>query len=218
MDALRADAQGLQARLEALDVVIPMHVGDNDKALRLGDLHQIIGDALSALGVEVDRRRILMDAPIRTLGEHPVRVRPARQRHRRGAGEGYLRPPARGGGRTRRTCRPTPTNLRTLPPPRRAAPGPIRGAPGVSNPRQPHGGTRPAGYGAPRTAHSVEPGRVGRHLASRIFTVLVGQLAPGKTTAEFFRPFWTSPTANPAPMSAFKRQPAGRRRRGRVSG
>ena len=25
--------------------------------------------------MEVDRRRILMDAPIRTLGEHPVRVR-----------------------------------------------------------------------------------------------------------------------------------------------
>ena len=31
--------------------------------------------ALTALGVDVDRRRILMDAPIRTLGEHPVRVR-----------------------------------------------------------------------------------------------------------------------------------------------
>ena len=74
MDALRADAQGLQARLEALDVVIPMHVGDNDK-LYGSVTSTIIGDALSALGVEVDRRRILMDAPIRTLGEHPVRVR-----------------------------------------------------------------------------------------------------------------------------------------------
>ena len=29
----------------------------------------------AALGVDVDRRRILMDAPIRTLGDHPVRVR-----------------------------------------------------------------------------------------------------------------------------------------------
>ena len=66
MDALRADAQGLQARLEALDVVIPMHVGDNDK---------LYGSVTSTIGVEVDRRRILMDAPIRTLGEHPVRVR-----------------------------------------------------------------------------------------------------------------------------------------------
>ena len=74
MDALRADAQGMQARLEALDVVIPMHVGDNEK-LYGSVTSTIIGDALAALGVDVDRRRILMDAPIRTLGEHPIRVR-----------------------------------------------------------------------------------------------------------------------------------------------
>ena len=62
MDAVRADAQALQARLEALEVVIPMHVGDNDK-LYGSVTTTIIGDALAALGVEVDRRRILMDAP-----------------------------------------------------------------------------------------------------------------------------------------------------------
>lgn len=74
MDALRAEARGLQGRLEALEVVIPMHVGENDK-LYGSVTSAIIGDAIAALGVEVDRRRILMDAPIRTLGEHPVRVR-----------------------------------------------------------------------------------------------------------------------------------------------
>ncbi|MCR5814971.1 MAG: 50S ribosomal protein L9 [Desulfovibrio sp.] len=74
MDALRAEAQDLQTRLEALEVVIPMHVGDNDK-LYGSVTTSIIGDALAALGTEVDRRRILLDAPIRTLGEHPVRVR-----------------------------------------------------------------------------------------------------------------------------------------------
>ena len=74
MDALRAEAQDLKTRLEALDVVIPMHVGDNDK-LYGSVTTSIIGDALAALGTEVDRRRILLDAPIRTLGEHPVRVR-----------------------------------------------------------------------------------------------------------------------------------------------
>lgn len=74
MDAMRAAARDMQARLEALEVVIPMHVGDNDK-LYGSVTSSIIGDALAALGVEVDRRRILMDAPIRTLGEHPVRVR-----------------------------------------------------------------------------------------------------------------------------------------------
>ena len=63
MDALRAEAQDMQARLEALDVVITMHVGDNDK-LYGSVTTTIIGDAIAALGVDVDRRRILMDAPI----------------------------------------------------------------------------------------------------------------------------------------------------------
>ena len=74
MDALRSDAQSLASRLEALEVVIPMHVGENEK-LYGSVTSTIIGDALASLGCEVDRRRILMDAPIRTLGEHPVRVR-----------------------------------------------------------------------------------------------------------------------------------------------
>ena len=74
MDAVRSEALALQASLEVLDVVIPMHVGDNDK-LYGSVTTTIIGDTLAALGVEIDRRRILMDAPIRTLGEHPVRVR-----------------------------------------------------------------------------------------------------------------------------------------------
>lgn len=35
----------------------------------------IIGDALAEQGIEVDRRRVLLEHAIRTLGEHPVRVR-----------------------------------------------------------------------------------------------------------------------------------------------
>ncbi|MBQ1331087.1 MAG: 50S ribosomal protein L9 [Desulfovibrio sp.] len=74
MDAQRAEARSLAEKIEALEVVIPMHVGENDK-LYGSVTSTIIGDALAAQGVEVDRRRILMDAPIRTLGEHPVRIR-----------------------------------------------------------------------------------------------------------------------------------------------
>jgi large subunit ribosomal protein L9 len=74
MDAQRAEAKGIQASLEALEVRIPVRVGENDK-LYGSVTTTIIGEALTALGVEVDRRRILLDAPIRQLGEHPVRVR-----------------------------------------------------------------------------------------------------------------------------------------------
>ena len=47
-----------------------MRVGDNDK-LYGSVTTAIIGDALTAQGIEVDRRRILLDHPIRTLGDHP---------------------------------------------------------------------------------------------------------------------------------------------------
>ena len=68
MDAKRAEARSLAEKIEALEVVIPMHVGENKK-LYGSVTSTIIGDALAALGVDIDRRRILMDAPIRTLGE-----------------------------------------------------------------------------------------------------------------------------------------------------
>ena len=42
---------------------------------RMDALRAAADDALTAQGIEVDRRRILLDHPIRTLGAHPVRVR-----------------------------------------------------------------------------------------------------------------------------------------------
>lgn len=74
MDALRAEANDAAAKLQGLVLTIPMRVGENDK-LYGSVTSAIIGDALAADGVDIDRRRILLDAPIRTLGEHTVRVR-----------------------------------------------------------------------------------------------------------------------------------------------
>jgi large subunit ribosomal protein L9 len=49
-------------------------VGENDKLYgSVTPAH--IADALAEAGVEIDRRRILLDAPIRNLGEYDVRVR-----------------------------------------------------------------------------------------------------------------------------------------------
>ncbi len=74
MDTLRTDAQSVCAKLEALDVIIKMRVGENDK-LYGSVTSSLIGDTFAELGVEIDRRRILLDAPIRSIGEHTVRVR-----------------------------------------------------------------------------------------------------------------------------------------------
>ncbi len=74
MSALRTDAVSVCEKLEKLDVVIKMRVGENDK-LYGSVTSNLIQETLAALGVEVDRRRILLDAPIRVLGDHEVRVR-----------------------------------------------------------------------------------------------------------------------------------------------
>ena len=69
MDALRSAADELAGKIEGLVLTIPMRVGDNDK------LYGSVTTALAELGIEVDRRRVLLEHAIRTLGEHPVRVR-----------------------------------------------------------------------------------------------------------------------------------------------
>ncbi len=74
MDALRAEAGGMASRIAATPVVIAMRVGENDK-LYGSVTSTMIADSLAAAGVEVDRRRILLDTPLRTLGEFKVRVR-----------------------------------------------------------------------------------------------------------------------------------------------
>ena len=74
MDALRAAASDLAAKLEGVVVTISMRVGENDK-LYGSVTPAMIGDALAAMGIEVDRHRLLLDGSIRTLGEHNVRAR-----------------------------------------------------------------------------------------------------------------------------------------------
>lgn len=74
MDALRATAGQLGDRIKNADIVITMRVGENDK-LYGSVTSAVIADALAEKGIEIDRRRVILDAPIRTIGEFPVRVR-----------------------------------------------------------------------------------------------------------------------------------------------
>ncbi|MDR3176183.1 MAG: 50S ribosomal protein L9 [Desulfovibrio sp.] len=72
--ALRKEAAGLAEKIAAARLLIPMRVGDREK-LYGSVTTALIAEALAGQGVEVDRRRILLDSPIRTLGEYTVRVR-----------------------------------------------------------------------------------------------------------------------------------------------
>ena len=73
-EALRGAAASLAAQIEKAVVSIAMRVGENDK-LYGSVTSGMIAEALAAQNIEVDRRRILLDTPIRMLGEHPIRVR-----------------------------------------------------------------------------------------------------------------------------------------------
>ena len=73
-EALRSAASSLAQKIESIPVTIAMRVGDNDK-LYGSVTSALIADALEAQGIELDRRRILLDAPIRALGDYTVRVR-----------------------------------------------------------------------------------------------------------------------------------------------
>ena len=74
MAEVRASAASLGERISANPIKIVMRVGENDKLYGSVTTH-MIADRLAEQGLEVDRRSILMDGPIRSLGEHVVRVR-----------------------------------------------------------------------------------------------------------------------------------------------
>lgn len=70
----RKAAQAQASTLEGLDVAIARRVGENDVlygSVTTGD----IADALAARDVTVDRRKIQLAEPLRTLGEHAVPVK-----------------------------------------------------------------------------------------------------------------------------------------------
>lgn len=74
MDALRSAAGELGERIKKADITITMRVGENDK-LYGSVTSAVIAAALAEKGVEIDRRRVIIDAPIRTVGQFPVRAR-----------------------------------------------------------------------------------------------------------------------------------------------
>ncbi len=77
MDAIRFSAQETADKIKAAPIIIEVRVGEGDKLY--GSVTTAnIADALVEAGIEVDRRKIVLDEPIRSLGEYaiPVRLHP----------------------------------------------------------------------------------------------------------------------------------------------
>jgi len=67
----RGRAEAIAARLQAIDIAIARRVGDTEQlygSVTASD----IADLLKAKGFEVDRRKLILPEPLKTLGEHNV--------------------------------------------------------------------------------------------------------------------------------------------------
>jgi large subunit ribosomal protein L9 len=70
----RGAAEAIATRLNALELTISRKTGENDQlygSVTNGD----IAELLAAKGFEIDRRKILLPDPIKTLGENTVPVK-----------------------------------------------------------------------------------------------------------------------------------------------
>jgi large subunit ribosomal protein L9 len=70
----KADFESLAARIGALRFVAPRRVGENDVlygSVTSGD----IADFLKTKGIEIDKRKIVLEDAIKNLGEHEVRIK-----------------------------------------------------------------------------------------------------------------------------------------------
>ena len=70
----KAESEAIAERIAGLRFVAPRKVGENDVlygSVTSGD----VAEFLKAKGVEIDKRKVLLDEPVKKLGEHDVRIK-----------------------------------------------------------------------------------------------------------------------------------------------
>mgnify|MGYP002675324830 FL=1 len=69
-----AVAKPLAEKIEALEIVLPMAVGENDKLF--GSVSaQVVADAINAQGIEIGKADVLLDEGIRELGDYTIVIK-----------------------------------------------------------------------------------------------------------------------------------------------
>ncbi len=70
----RLSAQQLAEKLAGLEITIPMRAGENERLF--GSVTaQMIANEIAKMGIEIERRKILLDEPIKSLGNYEVVVK-----------------------------------------------------------------------------------------------------------------------------------------------
>jgi large subunit ribosomal protein L9 len=70
----KSEFESLAARISGLRFVAPRKVGENEVlygSVTAGD----IADFLKSKGIEIDKRKVLLDEAIKALGEHEVKIK-----------------------------------------------------------------------------------------------------------------------------------------------
>jgi large subunit ribosomal protein L9 len=70
----RAEFEQLAERIATLRFIAPRKVGENDVlygSVTSGD----VAEFLKAKGIEIDKRKVLLDEPVKHLGEHEIKIR-----------------------------------------------------------------------------------------------------------------------------------------------
>lgn len=71
---IRKSAETLKEKIENITLTIPCKVGEEGKLF--GSVTNIqIADALKAQGIDIDRKRIILEKPIKALGEYEAKVK-----------------------------------------------------------------------------------------------------------------------------------------------
>jgi large subunit ribosomal protein L9 len=70
----RSEFEALAGRIATLRFIAPRKVGENDAlygSVTSGD----VADFLKGKGIEIDKRKVLLDEPIKHLGEHEIKIK-----------------------------------------------------------------------------------------------------------------------------------------------
>ena len=73
-EKLSQEAADVKARIEAVECAFEHKASEEGKLF--GSVTTMeIAESLAAQGIEIDRRKILLDQPIKTLGEHDIEIK-----------------------------------------------------------------------------------------------------------------------------------------------
>jgi large subunit ribosomal protein L9 len=70
----KAESEALAERIGSLRFIAPRKVGEHDVlygSVTSGD----VAEFLKGKGIEIDKRKVLLDEPVKKLGEHDVRIK-----------------------------------------------------------------------------------------------------------------------------------------------